>query len=37
MAAVKDFCDRAVLINDGEIVKAGSVDEVINHYHELNS
>lgn len=37
MAAVKDFCDRAILINEGEIVKSGSVDEVVDHYHKLNS
>lgn len=37
MVAVKHFCDRVVLINEGKIVKSGSVDEVIDHYHQLNS
>jgi ABC-2 type transport system ATP-binding protein len=37
MSAVKHFCDRAILINEGELVKSGSVNEVVDHYHKLNS
>lgn len=37
MAAVKNFCDRAILINQGEIEASGSIDEVVSHYHGLNS
>lgn len=37
MSAVKDFCDRAVLLSEGEIAASGSVDKVIEHYNKLNN
>ncbi len=36
MAAVKHFCDRAILLNEGEIEISGSIDEVVDRYHSLN-
>jgi ABC-2 type transport system ATP-binding protein len=36
MESVKSFCNRAVLINRGRVVAAGSVDRVINEYNNLN-
>jgi len=36
MSAVEEFCDRAVLIDKGEIVKVGSGKEVANLYRRLN-
>lgn len=37
MSAVRHFCDRAVLINDGEIEVSGSVDKVTAQYLKLNT
>jgi ABC-2 type transport system ATP-binding protein len=37
MSAVTHFCDKAILINEGVLVKSGSVNEVVDHYHKLNS
>lgn len=37
MSAVQHFCDRAVLINEGEFVTYGNVDKVVAHYHKLNN
>lgn len=36
MIAVKHFCDRAILINEGKIAISGSIDKVVDHYHKLN-
>ena len=36
MGAVQDFCDRAMLINDGNIVTIGKSGEVAHDYNELN-
>lgn len=37
MSAVRHFCDRAVLINEGEIAVSGSVDKVTARYEKLNT
>lgn len=37
MGAVQQFCDRAVLINEGELAAAGSVQKVVDKYHKLNN
>jgi ABC-type multidrug transport system ATPase subunit len=36
MAAVKKFCDRAMLIERGEVTMIGRPDEIANNYLELN-
>ena len=36
MATVKKFCDKAVLISDGKIIKSGSPKEVADMYSYLN-
>jgi len=36
MAAVRRFCDRALLLERGAMVEIGDVDEVANRYLELN-
>jgi ABC-type polysaccharide/polyol phosphate transport system ATPase subunit len=36
MNAIKDFCDRALLIHDGEVAGMGSPDRIINKYNQLN-
>jgi ABC-2 type transport system ATP-binding protein len=35
MSAVKEFCDKGILINNGKIILAGSAGEVANGYAEL--
>lgn len=34
--SVKNFCDRAILINDSRIVIDGKTDEVFEKYHQIN-
>lgn len=36
MGAVQEYCDRAMLINDGVVVKTGRSDEIASLYTELN-
>ena len=36
MGAVEEFCDRAVLINDGEVIASGGAKEIANSYRQLN-
>lgn len=36
MSAVESFCTRAMLINNGSIVKIGNTHEVANEYSEMN-
>ncbi|MBJ7355517.1 MAG: ABC transporter ATP-binding protein, partial [Thermoleophilaceae bacterium] len=36
MDAVRTFCDRAVLINRGDLVAVGSADEISEQYMALN-
>ncbi len=36
MGSVRDFCDRAILINKGKLLLEGEVEPVIAKYHELN-
>lgn len=36
MGAVEEFCDRAILIDDGEIILTGTSREVSNAYRQLN-
>lgn len=36
MAAVKKYCSKAMLINDGEIIEYGSPHDVANNYSKLN-
>lgn len=35
MSAVREFCDKAVLINDNELTHAGTADEIANEYVKL--
>ncbi len=35
MGAIRDYCDRAILIEDGDIISAGAPDEVANAYIQL--
>lgn len=35
MAAVRQYCDRAIMINDGEIVKEGGVEQVAQAYQKM--
>lgn len=35
MTAVREFCDRAVLINESKVVKIGSSEEIANKYLQL--
>lgn len=37
MSAVERFCDRAVLINEGNLAALGSIDKIVSQYHKLNS
>ena len=37
MGAVRQYCDRAVMIEDGKIVKAGSAEEIAQEYQKLFS
>jgi len=36
MGAIKDFCDRALLIQNGEVTAIGSPDRIANKYNLLN-
>jgi ABC-2 type transport system ATP-binding protein len=36
MATIKRFCDRAVVIHDGELIYEGSASEAANQYTQLN-
>jgi ABC-type polysaccharide/polyol phosphate transport system ATPase subunit len=36
MNAIKDFCDRALLIQDGNVAAIGKPDRIINKYNALN-
>jgi len=36
MNAIKDFCDRAMLIQDGVVAAIGTPDRIINKYNQLN-
>ncbi|HEY2003588.1 MAG TPA: ABC transporter ATP-binding protein [Candidatus Saccharimonadia bacterium] len=36
MNAIKDFCDRALLIQDGVVAAVGAPDRIINKYNRLN-
>jgi ABC-2 type transport system ATP-binding protein len=36
MNAIKDFCDRALLIQDGVVAAVGTPDRIINKYNQLN-
>lgn len=35
MAAVREFCDRAILIEQSRILKAGAADDIANEYNRL--
>lgn len=35
MGAVKDYCDKAILIEDGKIIHEGAAEDVANHYLKL--
>jgi ABC-type polysaccharide/polyol phosphate transport system ATPase subunit len=35
MAQVTRFCDQAVVLNGGRLLKQGSIDEVIPFYEEI--
>lgn len=37
MSAVERFCDRAVLINEGNLAARGSIEKIVSQYHKLNS
>lgn len=36
MSSVKDFCDRAVLIDKGEVLALGNTERIVDKYSELN-
>jgi len=36
MSSVKDFCDRAVLIDKGEVIAFGNTERIVDKYSELN-
>lgn len=37
MYSVQQYCNKAILVSEGKIIESGSVDKVVDKYHELNA